>query len=40
MPLTLLLDLIAIYQIKEEGFDYRLTQAEEEAEFLRLLDIY
>jgi len=39
IPLSLLLDLIAVHQIKEEGFEYKLTRAEEEEDFFRLLDI-
>jgi len=37
IPISLLLDLIAVYQIKEEGFDYKLSQAEEEADFFRIM---
>lgn len=39
VPLSTLLDMIAVHQIKEEGFEYRLTKAEEEQEFFRLLEI-
>lgn len=38
MPLSELLDLIAVEQIKSEGAQQKLTQEEEQDEFMRLLD--
>lgn len=37
LPLGLLLDLIAVQQIKQEGAKQKRTALDEEAEFLRLL---
>ncbi len=38
-PLSLLLDLIAVHQIKEEGFEYVPKLEDEQAEVMRLLQI-
>lgn len=38
VPLSELLDLIAVEQIKSEGARQKLTQEEEQDEFMRLLD--
>lgn len=38
-PLPLLLDLIAVQQIKEEGFKYKPKLEDEQAEAIRLLSI-
>ncbi len=37
MPFSLLLDLVAVEQIKMEGAEYQMTDAEEEADFFRVL---
>lgn len=39
VPLPLLLDLIAVEQIKNEGFKYKPTLADDQAEVMRLLSI-
>lgn len=39
MPLVQLLDLIAIQQIKEEGAQYKMTDAEEYDDFRRVLSM-
>lgn len=36
LPLSLLYDLIAIHQIKKEGFRYKQTAAEGQLEFLQM----
>ena len=37
VPFSLLLDLIAVEQIKNEGAEQKLSAQDEEAEFFRLL---
>lgn len=38
VPFSVLLDLVAIQQIKEEGAERKLTEEDETDEMLRLLD--
>ncbi len=37
LPLSLLYDLMAIHQIKKEGYRYRQTVAEGQAELIQLM---